>query len=141
MLISYCCCNKLSQTYQLKTRQMHSLRLVGVGSLKSVLSCRNQGVIRAGSFWRLSEENLCIAFFFIYFFFIFFLGPHPQQVEVPRLGTDLELQLQAYTAATATQDLSHICDLYHSSQQRRILNPLSEARDRTHILMDPTQGR
>ena len=29
------------------------------------------------------------------------------------------------------QDLSHICDLYHSSWQRRILNPLSKARDPT----------
>ena len=25
---------------------------------------------------------------------------------------------------------------FHSSQQRRILNPMSEARDRTHVLMD-----
>ena len=33
-------------------------------------------------------------------------------------------------------DLSHICDLPHSSQQRKILNPLSEARDRTSIFMD-----
>ena len=37
----------------------------------------------------------------------------------------------AYTTATATPDLSHICDLHHSSQQRQILNPLKEARDRT----------
>ena len=29
--------------------------------------------------------------------------------------------------------------LHHSSQQRQILNPLSEARDRTHILMDISQ--
>ena len=26
-------------------------------------------------------------------------------------------------------------DLHHSSWQRQILNPLSEARDRTHVLM------
>ena len=31
--------------------------------------------------------------------------------------------------------LSHICDLHHSSQQRLILNPLSEAGDWTCILM------
>ena len=30
--------------------------------------------------------------------------------------------------ATATTYPSHICDLYHSSQQHQILNPLSEAR-------------
>ena len=55
-------------------------------------------------------------------------------MEVPRLGVELELQLLAYTRATATPDLSHICDLHHSSCQ--ILNPLSEARDQTYILMD-----
>ena len=55
-----------------------------------------------------------------------FLGPHLQHMEVPRLGVQSELQLPAYTTATATQDLSHICDLPHSSRQCRILNPLSE---------------
>ena len=30
-------------------------------------------------------------------------------------------------------------DLHHRSQQHRILNPLSEARDPTCILMDPSQ--
>ena len=34
------------------------------------------------------------------------------------------------------QDLSHVCDLYHSSWQCWILNPLSKARDQTCILMD-----
>ena len=57
-------------------------------------------------------------------------------MEVPRLGTELELQLPAYTTATAMQDLSRVCDLYHSSQQHQILNPLSKARDQICILMD-----
>ena len=60
-------------------------------------------------------------------------------MEVPRLGVELELQLPAYTTATATPDLSRICDLHLSSQQRRILNPLSEGRDRIRILMDPSR--
>ena len=60
-------------------------------------------------------------------------------MEVPKLGVKLELQPLAYVTATATQDLSHICDLEHISQQRWILNSLSEARDRTRNLMDPTQ--
>ena len=55
--------------------------------------------------------------------------------EVPRLRVKSELQLLAYTTNTATQDLSCICDLHHSSQQRRILNPRSEARDGTGNLM------
>jgi len=50
-------------------------------------------------------------------------------MEVLGLGVKLELQLLAYTTATATQDLSHIFDLYHSSRQHWILNPLSGARD------------
>ena len=32
-------------------------------------------------------------------------------MEVPRLGVESELQLLACTTATATQDLSHVCDL------------------------------
>ena len=36
---------------------------------------------------------------------------------------------EAYTTATATQDLSLICDLHHGLPQCWILNPLSEARD------------
>ena len=43
-------------------------------------------------------------------------------MEVPRLGAESELQLQAYTTATATQDLGHICDLHLSSQQHQIHN-------------------
>ena len=56
-------------------------------------------------------------------------------MEVPRLGVKSELRLLAYTTATATPDPSHICDLHYSSWQCGILNPLSEARDRTHNLM------
>ena len=57
-------------------------------------------------------------------------------MEVPRLGDESELQQPAYTIATATLDLSRICNLHHSSWKRHILNSLSEARDRTGILMD-----
>ena len=56
-------------------------------------------------------------------------------------GVQSELQLQAYTTATALPDLSYICDLHHSSWQRQILNPLSKARDGTCILMVPSQTR
>ena len=57
-------------------------------------------------------------------------------MEVPRPGVESELQLLVYTTAIAMQDPSHVFDLYHSSQQCRILNPLSEVRDRTQTLMD-----
>ena len=55
-------------------------------------------------------------------------------MEVSGLGVKSELQLPAYATATTTLDLSHICDLHHNFQQHWILNPLSKARDQTHIL-------
>ena len=59
-------------------------------------------------------------------------------MEVPRLGIELELQLPASTTATATAtgDPDCVCDLPRSSGQRRVLNPLSEARDRACVLKD-----
>jgi len=59
---------------------------------------------------------------------------------VPGLGVELELQLPAYTTATATPDPICICELCHSLRQCWILNPLSKAKDRTHILMDTMSG-
>ena len=46
---------------------------------------------------------------------LFFLQPHLQHMEVPWLGVQLELQLPAYTTATATQGPSCICDLHHTA--------------------------
>ena len=47
-------------------------------------------------------------------------------MEVLRLGVELEVQLQAYTTATATRDPSCVCNLHHSARQHWILR---EARD------------
>ena len=70
--------------------------------------------------------------FYIFFFFLVFLGPCLRHTEVPRLGVKLELQLPAYTTATAMSDLTYIT----AHGQCQILNPVSEARDQTRILMD-----
>ena len=78
-------------------------------------------------------------FLFVCLFLFCFLGQHLQHMEVPRLGVESELQLPAYTMATATQDPSLVCDLHHSSRQCWILNPLIEARDGACILMDASQ--
>ena len=59
----------------------------------------------------------------------FFWGPHVWQMEVPRLGVKLDLQLPAYTTAMAVPDPSHIGNLHQSSGQYPILNPPSKARD------------
>ena len=73
------------------------------------------------------------------FFFFFLIGPLLQHMDVPKLGVKLELQLRAFATATAMPDPSHICDLHCSSEQHQILNPLSGARDQTHIFMDTSQ--
>ena len=70
---------------------------------------------------------------------LFVLGPLLWHMEVLRLGSESELQLLAYATATAMPDPSHFCDLHHSSQQHGILNLLSEARDRTRIIMGTSQ--
>ena len=71
-------------------------------------------------------RSYMLIYLFIYLFV--FLGPHLWHMEVPRLGVQSKLQLLAYTTATETLDWSHVCNLYHSSQQCQILNPLSQAR-------------
>ena len=76
-----------------------------------------------------------------FFFFFSFLRLYLWHMEIPRLEVKLELQLLAYTTATAMLDPSYICSLHHSSRQCQILNTVSEARDWTHILMDTSRVR
>ena len=83
-------------------------------------------------FFLLFRAMVFLSFLFVCLLF----GLHLRHMEVPRLGVESELQLPAYTTATASQVLSHICDLHHSSWQHQILNPLSGSRDQTHIFMD-----
>ena len=53
---------------------------------------------------------------FLFVCFLLFRAA-PQHMEVPRLGVKSELQLQAYTTATATLDPSRVCNLHHSSRK------------------------
>ena len=80
--------------------------------------------------WNLFE-GFFYSLFIIYLFICLFiaLGSHPWHMEFSRLGVQSELQLLAY--ATVMTDLSCICELHHSSRQRQILSPLSEARNQT----------
>ena len=73
-----------------------------------------------------------LIFFFFFFAFACCFFWH---MELPRVGTESELQLLTYTIATAMLDLSCVCDLPHSSRQCHILNPLSKAGDGTHNLV------
>ena len=58
---------------------------------------------------------------FFWFCFVLFFWPYLQHMEVPRLGSELELQLPAYTTAMVMWDPSHVCDLHHSSWQCQVL--------------------
>ena len=71
----------------------------------------------------------------IYLFTYLLFRPIPAAYRISRLGVESELQLPAYTTATATRDPRHVCDPHHSSRQHRIPNPVNGARDWTHILM------
>ena len=59
-------------------------------------------------------------------------------MEVPRLGVKSDLQLPAYTTATAMPDWGWVSNLYQSSEHHWVFNPLREARDGTCILIDPS---
>ena len=69
--------------------------------------------------------HLHVDVFLSFFFFFGLLGSHPKYMQVPSLGVESELELPTYATATAMWDRS----LQHSSEQHRILNTLSEARD------------
>ena len=77
----------------------------------------------------------------ILFIYLVFSGLHLRHMEVPRLAVKLELQLLAYATATASRDPRCISAPHHSSWQHWILNLLSEARDGTRILRDPSRVR
>ena len=80
-------------------------------------------------------------FFFCFFVFVIFFWLHLWHMGGSRLGGKLVLWLPAFTIATATPDLSYVCNLHHRSRQCRILNLVSKARNQTYVLMDTSQIR
>ena len=48
---------------------------------------------------------------------------------------------EAFWQSQAMPNPSHVCDLHHSSWQRQALNPMSETRDQTCVLMDTSWVR
>ena len=90
------------------------------------------------SFGFASPDILDI-YLFIYLFLL--LRAESRHMDVPRLGVESELQLPACTTATAMPDPSRTCNLHHSSQQHRITDLLSKARNCTCILMDTSEIR
>lgn len=71
---------------------------------------------------------LFIFFKFLIFFLLFRATPEAYESSQAR-GIIAALQLLAYITARTMGKLSHVFHLHHSSPQRWILHPLSEARD------------
>ena len=67
---------------------------------------------------------------------LFLLKPAIMAYGISQARGRTELQLPTYARATAMRDPSCICNLHHSLWQCKMLNPLNEARNRTHIFMD-----
>ena len=88
---------------------------------------------------RKNRYNMESDLFFLWQY-LSFLGLHLQHMEAPGIGVKSELQLPVYTMGIAMQGPSCIFELLHSSRQHQTLNPLSEARDRSHILTDCMSG-
>ena len=70
------------------------------------------------------------------FFFFGLFRAHPVACGSSQARGQTRAVAASLLTAKATPDPSHVCDLHCSSLQCRILDPLREARDRTHILMD-----
>ena len=122
--------------WQISEASRRCFQLVNGHRHVSILSSPTYGL------GRMSSENYKMLFclksrFFLFFFFKWLHLPY---MEVPRLGIESELQLQAYTTATATLDPCCIGNLQCSLGQCQILNPLSKARDQTRFFMETTLG-
>ena len=113
------CCSFLAQSYQLPLT-FHSPRMLQF-LCSFYIYIRDKWVLLVHLDWNWS--------FHIGFFFFFFLWSHQQHMGVPRLGVELELQPPTYTRATATRELSHICEPHTAHNNAGSFKPLSEARD------------
>ena len=117
---------------------------------KIIPSLIRKGSLLINVFWKVShnltasnKDFSCHPYFLFFLFFCLFAisWAAPTAYGGSQASGLMELWLPAYTRATAMQDPSHVCDLHHSSRQRRILNPLSKGRDRTCNLMVPSRIR
>ena len=83
-----------------------------------------------------TKDKSCLLKSFIYYFIIIicYFTAAPVAYGSSQARGLVGATLLAYITGTATCDLSCVYNLHHSKSQ--ILNPLSEAKDRTCILMD-----
>ena len=101
-----------------------------------------RGVVDIQVGWGPKCQSIKIKFCFIliYLFILFMAVPAPVDMEVPRLGVELELQLQDCATVTAMPDLTHIWDLCSSLWQHQIPYPLIKARNQTIIITETMLG-
>ena len=84
----------------------------------------------------------CVSFLFLFLFFFFLLfWAAPVAYGRSQARGPIGAAAASLHTATATRDLSCVCNLNHSSRQHQILTSPREARDRTCILMDTNQIR
>ena len=79
-----------------------------------------------------SYQSRILLYFPYFFFFLFIAAPAAHGSSWSR--GQIRTAVEDNTTATATGDLSCICDLSFSLRQCWLHNPVSEAKDRTHIL-------
>ena len=118
---------------------------MGMAKKKKRKRVRRRVRIKKSTVWGKFKRNHVSLFFifiiyfcFVLFFFILFTAT-PVAYGSSLSRDQIRAATGAYATAVATLDLSHICHLHHSLHQCRIFNPLNEARNQTHILLDTSQ--
>ena len=97
-----------------------------IGAANSFTSSRSQPLSLHSRANGLGKDIMYYLFQDFFFFFVF-LGLHSRHMEAPRIGVQSELKLQSWSCRPRPTP---------QPQQRRILNPLNKARDRTCVLTD-----
>ena len=106
---------------------------------RAVNASRNKE--RQGTDSPRASSPLGTFFFFSFLFSFFFSGLHPWRMDARDwIGTTAASLPHRHSNARSS-DPSSVCDLHHSSWQGQILNPWSEAGDRTGVLMDTRHSR
>ena len=88
------------------------------------------------SLFSTSSPTFVICGLFFFFFFLFLLRATLVAYGSSKARVWIRAMAPAYATETTTTDPSCVYDVHHSLWQHQILNPLSEARDKTRNLMD-----